>query len=385
MPIEMSREFPIAERVAYLNTAGAGLVPRSTVDATCALYRRYLTSHPWPDLFDEFGEIVEDSRGRFSEWIGARAEEVSFQANASAALNLIVSMVAPKRGENVVVDDLGFPSGTFPAMALRRKGVEVRWVKNRDGLVEAVDYEGVVDGRTRLVVVSLVSWINGLRAEVEGITRIAHERGSLCAVDSTHGTGYMDIDVGSWGVDFLATSNYKWLLSPHGAAEFFCARRLLEEFEPPQLGWHSTPGGAHGLTAEELEVAKTARRFEPGNPDYIGIYSLTKSLGVMSRVGRRRITRRTLALSAMVNEGLRRLGLNVLTPLDEGHLSAITFACARRMPGEELARRLAKRGVFVTPRPYHGLSGIRVSPYFYNDEDDVEALLSGVKRITRES
>ena len=383
MPLSISDEFPIAEKFSYLNTAGAGLIPRSTIESVCTLYRRFLSELPFPDLLEEFGEDVEKSRGIFAKWVGAREEEVSFQSNASTSLNYVASMVAPKRGENVVVDDLGFPSGTFPMMSLQKKGVEVRWVKNRDGLIRAEDYEMAVDDETRLVIVSLVSWVNGLRAEVEEITKIAHEKGALCMVDSTHGMGYIDIDVGSWKTDFLATSNYKWLLSTHGASEFFCARGLLEEFDPPQLGWHSAPGGTRGLSAENLDIAKTARRFEPGNPDYISIYTLSRSLGFMSRVGRRRITTQTLKLSAMVNDGLRRLGLNVLSPADDVHLSGITFAYAETVTGEQLALRLRKSGIVVTPRSYHGHSGIRVSPYFYNEERDVEDFLDGVKKIIR--
>ena len=381
MPRRISDEFPLTKKLSYLNTAGAGLIPKSTIESTHALYHRYLTDIPFPDMFDEFGESVERSRGIFAKWIGATEEEVSFQTNASTPLNMVVSMVAPKEGENVVVDDLGFPSGTFPLMALRKRGVEVRWVRNRNGLIEAEDYLRAIDHRSRLVIVSLVSWVNGLRAEVEEITKIAHERGALSMVDSTHGTGYLEIDAEEWKLDFLATSNYKWLLSTHGASEFFCARRLLEEFDPPMLGWHSTPGGARGLSAENLEVAETAKRFEPGNPDYISILTLINSLGFMSRFGRRRITAQTLKLSRKVNEGLRNLGLSVPTPADDRHLSGICFAYAKRMTGEELATKLRKRGVIVAPRQYQSHSGIRVSPYFYNDEDDVDALLDAARKI----
>ena len=385
MSKSIPEEFPLTGKLTYLNTAGAGLIPRSTIESACTLLRRQLRDVPAPDTFDEFGDEIEKSRVVFARWIGAREEEVSFQTNTSTSLNLVASMVAPKPGENVVVDDLGFPSGTFPMMALQKKGVEVRWVKNRNGLVKSEDYEKVVDPKTRLVIVSLVSWVNGLRAEVEGITKVAHENGAFCMVDSTHGTGYIGIDAGSWKLDFLATSNYKWLLSPYGASEFYCAKRLLEEFDPPHVGWHSTPGGTRSLSAENLEIAKTAKRFEPGNPDYLSILALVKSLGFMSRLGKRRITAQTLRLSRLVNDGLRELGLNVPTPSDDAHLSGITFAYSKKMTGERLASQLRKRGIVVAHRQYHSHSGIRVSPYFYNQERDVETFLEATKKIIRGS
>ncbi|MDG6925121.1 MAG: aminotransferase class V-fold PLP-dependent enzyme [Nitrososphaerota archaeon] len=382
MALSIPDEFPLTEKFCYLTTAGMGLVPRSAIEATCELYRDHLKAVPYPDLFDEFAEVVEEARKVFAGWISAKAEEVSFQPNASTSLNVVTSMVGPKRGDNMVVDDLGFPSGTFPMIALGKKGVQTRWVKNREGLITAADYEKVIDDKTRLVVVSLVSWVNGLRAEVEEITKIAHEKGALCMVDSTHGTGYIDIDAAGWKLDFLATSNYKWLLSTHGSSEFFCASRLMDRFDPPQLGWH-TAGGTQSLSAENLEVASTARKFEPGNPDYISTFTLTRSLAAISRFGRKRVTERTLKLSRAINEGLMKLGLEVLTPADAKHASGIVFARSKKVSGEEMGSRLRKTGILVTPRSYHGSSGIRVSPYFYNDEGDIETFLGGMKRVLR--
>lgn len=381
MPPSLSEEFPLAGKLCYLNTGGMGLIPRSAIESTVALYNRHLGAIPYPDLFDELGERVEKSRPVFARWIGASEEEVSFQPSASSGLNFALTMVAPKKGENVVVDDLGFPSGTFPTISLSNKGVRPRWVKNKDGMITAQDYEKMIDEKTKLVIVSLVSWVNGLRSEVEEITKIAHEKGSLCVVDSTHATGYIDIRADDWKLDFLATSNYKWLLSTHGSSEFFCAKSHLEEFEPPQLGWHSSLAGPHGLSAESYELAPGARRFEPGNPDYISVYTLMKSLAAMSRFGRRHITDQTLKLSSMINGGLRDLGMTVLTPNDAKHRSGIIFAYSKKISGEDLELKLRKGKVLVTARPYHGRSGIRVSPYFYNDEKDVDVFLGAIKKL----
>jgi selenocysteine lyase/cysteine desulfurase len=87
----------------------------------------------------------------------------------------------------------------------------------------------------------------------------------------------------------------------------------------------------------------------------------------------------------LVNDGLRELGLNVPTPSDDAHLSGITFAYSKKMTGERLASQLRKRGIVVAHRQYHSHSGIRVSPYFYNQERDVETLLEATKRIIRGS
>jgi selenocysteine lyase/cysteine desulfurase len=373
-------EFPIAQKYTYLNTAGAGLIPRSVVGEIAETYGRYLTTPPYEDLFQEFRDMVETARGDFARMIGARPEEVSFQSNASAGLNMAVQMLNPKRGENVIADDLGFPSDVFPLLALRRRGVGVRILKNRSGLVTAQDYGGVIDEKTRLVMISYVSWVNGMKfADVGEIVKIAKEKGAFVIIDTTHGTGYLDIDVGRWGVDFLATSNYKWLLSPWGAAEFYCAGRLLEEFEPPSLGWNSTVGGTRELAVESYKLATSAKRFEPGNPDYVAIYGLTRSLRFISRLGRENVERRTLELVREILEGLERLGMQVLSPSDIDHMSGVIYATSRSRSGSDITKALERKGVLVSDRYYHGIDGIRISPYFYNDSDDVKKLLSALR------
>ncbi len=380
----LEREFPLTEKFAYLNTAGAGLIPRSVVEDIREMYGRYLSTSPYEELFQDFRELVEAARAEFAPVIGARPEEVSFQSNSSTGLNFVPQMLKPRRGENVVADDLGFPSDVYPLLAQRKRGVEVRMVKNRKGLVTAEDYSRVIDEKTKLVVLSYVSWVNGMRFDdISDIAKIAKEKGSFIMVDTTHATGYLDIDVTKWNIDFLVTSNYKWLLSPFGAAEFFCARRHLEEFVPPHVGWNSSAGGTRELRVEEFRPAKSAKRFEAGNPDYVAIYGLTRSLRFMSKIGHREIKRKTLSLSAEILEGLEQLGMEVHTPTDKSHLSGVVFASSKSRSGASIKKALEKRKVAVSDRYYHGISGIRISPYFYNDSEDVDSLLRALRKALR--
>ena len=377
---DLTGEFPVAEKLAYFNTAGAGLIPRTVVEEIKAMYARYLSTPPYEELFEEFRVMVEAARGEFAPVIGARPEEISFQTNASTGLNFVTQMVNPRRGENVVSDDLGFPSDVYPLLALRKKGVQVRIMRNRGGLVTAEDYRRAIDDNTKLVMLSYVSWVNGMKLDGVGeIAKIAKDKGAFVMIDTTHGTGYLDIDVRKWDVDFLATSNYKWLLSPFGAAEFYCPRRHLEEFQPPHLGWNSAGGGTRELKVEEYKLAKSAKRFEAGNPDYIAIYGLTRSLRFMSDIGREKIMRRTLGLVEEILEGLVKLRMEVLSPAEKRYRSGAIFASSGSRSGAAITRSLRKRGVLVSDRYYHGISGIRVSPYFYTASKDVERLLGALR------
>jgi cysteine desulfurase/selenocysteine lyase len=373
----------MAEKINYLNTAGVGLIPRSVVEKIQRFYARGLSTPPYDELFDENSELVERTRGQFASLINASTPEVSFQTNASTSLSTVVQMIEFRRGDNVIVDDLGFPSDVYPVLGLRSRGVEVRMVKNKRGYVSHEEYERVVDRRTRLIMVSFVSWINGMRADVEAIGRIAEERGSYFMVDATHGAGYLKIDTKKWKVHFLATSNYKWLLSPFGASEFYIAKSVLDEFDPPHVGWHSVVerGESQPFGLHAYELPHSARKFEPGNPDYASIYGLGQSLQFLARTGYSRIERDTLKLSGRIIDGLDKLGIDVLTPVQQEKRSALLFTHLRGMHGEELAARLKKRKIWVSARYFGKLSGLRIAPYFYNSEEDVEELLEALGSI----
>ncbi|MBI3023007.1 MAG: aminotransferase class V-fold PLP-dependent enzyme [Thaumarchaeota archaeon] len=381
----IDEEFPIARKLVYLNTAGVGLIPKSVVNSITSYFRRTLTIPPYEELFHEYGKLVEDARREFGRLIAASRDEVAFQTNTSTSTNSVVQMLGWKKGDNAVFDDLGFPSDTYPLIALRGRGVDARMARSKGGYVGPEEFERLIDKKTKLVMLSLVSWINGMRSDVEGIARIAKERGALVMVDSTHGTGYLDINVKRWRVDFLATSNYKWLLSPFGTSEFYCAREHLEEFEPPQVGWHSVRRESKTLDVARFEHAKNAKRFEAGNPDYVSIFGLIQSLRFLSKVGHSVVRRRTLKLAGQTIEGLEELGFRISTPREERRRSAIVFASLEGMDGAKLAGYFRKKGVWVTARRYGRLSGIRLSPYFYTSEDDVQEFLNAASEIARKT
>ncbi len=377
----IEEEFPIARKIVYLNTAGVGLIPKSVISSISSYYMRTLAIPPYEELFHEYGKLVEGARREFGRLISASRDEVAFQTNTSTSTNSVVQMLRWKKGDNAVFDDLGFPSDTYPLIALRGRGVEARMATSKGGYVSPEEYERLIDKKTKLVMLSLVSWINGMRSDVEGVAKIAKERGALVMVDSTHGTGYLDISVKKWKVDFLATSNYKWLLSPFGTSEFYCAREHLEEFEPPQVGWHSVKRESKTLDVAKFEHAKNAKRFEAGNPDYVSIFGLIQSLRFLSKVGHSFVRGRTLKLAGQIIEGLDELGFRISTPREEKRRSAIIFASLEGMDGGRLAGHFRKRGVWVTARRFRRLSGIRLAPYFYTSEDDIQKFLNAASEI----
>ncbi len=142
-------------------------------------------------------------------------------------------------------------------------------------------------------------------------------------------------------------------------------------------------GDSGALRLDGYALPHTAKKFEPGNPDYAAIYGLGHSLRFITPLGSSMVGDRTLKLSGQIIEGVGKLGMDVLTPKEDSKRSALVFARARGMRGKELARRLKKRNIWVSGRYFGKLSGLRIAPYFYNTEKDVDDLLVALRAILR--
>ncbi len=377
---ELEDDFPLTRRFNYLNTAAVGLTPRSVIQKINTYNQGCLHHPPYEELFDKAQAIVEEVRRRFAKFINASPDEVSFQSNTSTGINLVAHIIDWKRGDDVILDDLLFPSDVYPWLMLRKRGVEVRMLRNVGGRVGVEQYEEAVDDRTRLVMLSHVSFANGFRCDVEAISKVAGKKNAYCLVDATQSAGFLDIDMRRWNVDFLVTSNYKWLLAPFGAAEFYCSKRVMDEFESPVSGWHSAEKPME-LRIDEYEEAEGARRFEPGNPDYMAIYGLGECLFYIRSLSASRIKAHVDRLYNALVEGLGSVDARIHTPTDKESRSAIIFCSFVGKDGLELSKALEAQKIIVAGRKFGDFSGLRVAPYFYNTEEDVEAFIKAVKAL----
>ena len=166
----------------------------------------------------DFGEEQQkDLKRRFAQLIGAKPDEIAFVQNTSDGENIVVmGMDLPRRGGNVVLDELHFESSLYMYKSLEAKGVELRVVKHRDWAIDIRDMERAVDRNTRLVSMALVSNVNGYLHDARAISDLAHAHGAYVFADMVQAAGAVPIDVRRMGIDFGSTATYKWLMGERG-------------------------------------------------------------------------------------------------------------------------------------------------------------------------
>jgi selenocysteine lyase/cysteine desulfurase len=233
----LRQDFPITEEWVNLDNAGLSPLPRPVVDAV----ERMLEQRARKGVlaYWEWVDTVQETRELIAGLIHASLEEIAFTQNTSEGINIVANMLDWKPGDNVILNDLEFFPNYWPWIRLRKFGVETRLVKHSDGLITTEDFARVMDSHTRVIALSSIAWINGLKHDLDEIGALAKRHGAYLVVDAIQHVGASRMDVRQGPVDFMACGGHKWLFSLLGSGFFYCRRDLIEQFEPAYVGWQS--------------------------------------------------------------------------------------------------------------------------------------------------
>jgi selenocysteine lyase/cysteine desulfurase len=314
--------------------------------------------------------LLERCRSRAAGLLGVPAADVAFLGSATEGINQLTSGIDWQPGDNVVVEDIEFPSDIYPWTRLEQRGVELRVVRQWGAGASLDRLADAVDGRTRVLAASQVSYLTGRRYDLAALAAIAHDAGALLSVDATHAAGVVPVDARH--ADIVVSSCYKFLLAVHGVALFYRNPQRLAGLPPQQVGWKSARDTHTVTDPTAFTLPDAATRYEAANPAFIALAVLDSALAYIQDVGVERIARHVQALGELLWTALEARGLTLLTPRDPARRGAnICFAWP---DPAALVDRLAERGVLVW-----GDSGrIRVSFHAYNDQADVERLLAAL-------
>lgn len=365
------RDFPVTERIAYLNSAAGGPIARPVMEQAARFYREMMEEGD--ARWDEWLARREIIRKRVADLINAEPEEIAFTTNTSSGMNLIVDALI-ERGE-VISCDLEFPVSTIPWM---HRGAQVHLVNTTGGVLRAGDIERAMTGRTGVISISHVQYSNGFRADLEELGR---QKGShALVVNASQSAGAFRIDVRRMRIDALCATGHKWLLAGYGSGFVYLSRELLERTRARTIGWLSVENAFAMDNRSYVLRPGAAARSEQGCPHFAGIFALGASLEYMFEIGLEQIEDRVLALNRHLTMRLGEAGWKVLSPLqDEAMRSAETLVWAER-PKRTVAH-LARRGLAVTEKP----QGIRVATHFFNNEAEIERLILALDEVKQYS
>ncbi len=373
MDIDQIRDLiPVTRRFAYLNHACVAAPPRPVTEAMT----RYLQScsEGGSEATNGWDQHEERIRQLTASFIEADTDEITFTGSVSQGLNIVAAGIGWKSGDNLICAETEFPANVYPWTNLRRRGVEVRFAKARANRISLEDVAALMDGRTRLVAISFVEFGTGYRNDLEALAALCHERKVYLCVDGIQGLGALQFSVKQTPVDFLATHAAKWMLGPIGAGFLFVRRDLLSLLEPVMSGWRSVVD-RDNYFCYDSPLRSTGERFEPGSLNNVGLLGMEAAMDLLLNVGLDKIESRVLGLTDSLIEGLQGSKCVVTSPVaNRRERSGIVCFRHPKQASEVLAERLQAAGVVVAQRG----DVIRVSPHFYNTQEELERLLDTV-------
>ncbi len=368
---KLREQFPVTKHRTFLNHAAQSPLPKPVADAV----RKYVNE------YSKFGtsslECDRNGKPCFAKLIGARPEEIALVENTSTGMSLATNMLHCPKGSKVVTTDMEYPSVVYPWLR-KNLGVKVHYVKSDGCRVSLDEMEKAVDDKTVAVTVSHVSYFNGFRQNLKILSEIVHEHGAYLIVDAIQSVGTMPIDVVRDDVDFLSAACYKWLLSPPGAAYFYVKGELIEKLEPPMVGWASVDQDVFATEnfweIWSLRLSKTASRFETGSPATISFVGAEEAMKMLLSYGIENVKHRIMKLTDHLIDRIKSLGLELQTPEDKQCRSGIVNFKIKAP--QKLTEKLNRKGIIVSARA----NGIRVSPHFYNTEEEIDNLIAEIKK-----
>jgi len=374
---DVRHEFPILEHRNYLNSCSLGALSHRA-DAYLDEFRQQWHAMGASAWYEHWMGRLALLRERFQRFAGGADGSVALLPSTSSALSAVAESVHARvaRGRNrVVCSELDFP--TLGYQWTVKPEVELVVLPSLDSAtMDPQQYLEAVDERTLFLATSHVFFTTGFVQDLARLAAIAHEAGAYFLVDGYHGAGQVPLRLEEWRVDFYTAGPLKWLCGGPGLAYLYVRPDLIPELEPRITGWFAARN-AFDFDIRTFQFHDDARRFEMGTPSLATVHTALGGQEIIDEVGIDVIRERNQALTALLVEGCESRGFSLTVPKEPEDRSAIVMIRHPDPPGA--VAHLAGEGIIVDHRPGH----VRVSPHFYNLEEEILGFLEALDAYPR--
>ncbi len=397
---EIRSEFPILSAIVhgkplvYLDNGATTQKPEQVIRVMDELYRTANANvhrgvHSLSDIVSERYEAARETVRAFINAPGR--EEVIFTAGTTASINAVAFSFGERfvtEGDEILISGMEHHANIVPwQMLCERKKAKLKVIPFTDeGVLDLEAYRNMLTERTRIVAVTHVSNVLGTVNPVKEIVADAHRHGIPVLIDGAQGIQHGIVDVTDIGCDFYVFSGHK-VYGPNGIGVLYGKENLLNEIPPYQGGGDMVAN----VTFEKTTYNELPFKFEAGTTNFSGAIGMAAALDYLSALGREAVAEREQALLARATTGLSSISGMRIYGTAPHKVSVISF-----LPGSihqyDAGMILDKMGIAVRTGTHcaqpvmerYGISGtIRASIAFYNTEEEIDALVQGVRKVTQ--
>jgi selenocysteine lyase/cysteine desulfurase len=375
---ELRKHFLFEEGVIMMNNGTVGPMPKPVFNTLIRCFKVQCTN-PF-DTYNFIPRKKDEVRDKLAEFIGASSDEVVITRNTTEGMNFVANGLDLGPGDEVILSTMEHPGGTHPwRLKAKRFGITIKEVpiglppKGVDEFVRA--FEEKITPRTKVISISHTVYISGLISPLKELCKMAQEKGVMVLADSAHGIGMLDLDMKDLGVDFFATSPYKWMGAPTGVGVLYVRKEVQDNLWPTiaSSGW---------------DTHKNAMKFETlsQRADALTI-ALGEALDFQNIIGKMKVEKRIKALAGYMKRELKSIpGLRLHTsedPYISGGLTAFSIEGLEPRKIVDFVRDKYNIVIRTVGSEEKGTYGIRVSTPIYVTYKHVDMLLEGIHHLVK--
>lgn len=401
--LAIRQDFPIlkrqinGKRLVYLDNAATTQKPYQVIEAIVDYYKNHNANihRGIHTLAEEATSMYEGARGKVAKFIGAKLpSEVIFVRNSTEAINLVAyswGLTNLKKGDEIILTETEHHSNLVPWQIIARKtGAVLKFIRtDNEGYLDLGHFQSLLTRRSKIVAVVHISNVLGVINPVEKIAKIAKKMGVKVLVDGSQSLPRMPIDVSSLGCDFFAATGHK-MMGPTGIGILWGRKEVLEDM-PPFLG-----GGdmIREVYFDHFVANDLPHKFEAGTPNIAGAIGLAAAVDYLTSIGMENVFEHEKRLTNYALGHLSKLSrLSIYGPKDAEKKIGVVAFNLEGIHAHDLAQLLNEEGIAIRSGHHcamplhreklHVSASARASFYIYNDKDDVDQLVKGIKKAQK--
>jgi len=370
------KHFLFQDGLIMMNNGTLGPMPKPVFN-TLIKYFKLQVTNPF-DCYNFIPRKKDEIRTKLAKFINASPEEVVITRNTTEGMNFVANGLDLEEGDEALLSSMEHPGGTHPwKLKEKRYGIKVKEVpiglppKSVNEIVDA--FRKAITPKTKVISISHTVYISGLIAPLKELSKMAHEKGVLVLADSAHGLGMLNLNMEELGIDFFATSPYKWLGAPTGVGLLYVRKEIQNKLWPTiaSSGW---------------DRHKSARKFETlGQRADALIIALGEAVDFQAAIGKERIERRIKALAGYLKRELSKIpGVRLHTSKDpyiSGGLTAFSVEGVDPVKIVNYVREKYNIVVRTVGNKEKGTYGVRISTHIYISFKDIDMVLEGIRHL----
>ena len=368
-------QFNILDGMTFMNNGTEGPVPRVVVEANEKFFRE-IAENPSNNYRREEVDAV---RAVVAKFVNAQPDEIALTRSTTEGMNLFTHGLDWKAGDEVIYCNHEHGGGIGPYTTLtKRLGIKpvIITIPSPPESVDQIAglYEKAITPRTRVIMVSHMTYVTGLITPVKELADLAQRRGLLVSVDGAHPLGMMDLDLKSMNVHHYAAAGQKWMMCGTGTGVCYLRRDIQDRIWP--------------LMGPPGEPKDGAKRYEAfGQRDVPSVLGMTAAIEMQNAIGKKNIEARVRALSARLRAGLKTIpGVKMWTSEDPAFAAGLTLFSVRDVPMANVQQAILNRDrIYIRTMTTGNLNGVRAATHIYNMPAEVDHLLTSVRHVAENS